>query len=163
MKQVQPKEFTGRHMLIIMILFFGVIIAVNFTMATLAHTSWSGLVVKNSYVASQQFNEKVTAARTQDALGWTPVLNFKPNLISFQMLGKSGEVILLEQVKMVLRHPVGEHSDLRLSLIRQADGSFSSSEAISDGVWIVETTAQTNQHPDHFTTRKLVIVGGNVQ
>ena len=49
-------EFTGRHMAIIMVAFFGVIIAVNLTMATLASRSWTGLVVKNSYVESQKFN-----------------------------------------------------------------------------------------------------------
>ncbi|MGL4490937.1 MAG: FixH family protein [Rhizobiaceae bacterium] len=162
MKQAGPKEFTGRHMFIIMVLFFGVIIAVNLTMATLASTSWSGLVVKNSYVASQQFNEKVEAARTQRALGWTPVLQFQPDLISFQMQGQSGESIPLEQVKMVLRHPVGEDADRELLLQRQTDGSFGTNEKIPDGVWIVETTARTGQHPDHFTTRKVLLPGGKV-
>ena len=46
-------RFTGFHMLACMIVFFGVIVAVNLTMATLASQSWTGLVVKNSYVASQ--------------------------------------------------------------------------------------------------------------
>lgn len=54
----KPKEFTGRHMLAIMLAFFGVIIAVNGVMATFATRSWSGLVVENTYVASQQFNER---------------------------------------------------------------------------------------------------------
>ena len=60
MRQVRtaPKEFTGRHMLAIMLAFFGTIIAVNLVMAIFASRSWTGLVVKNSYVASQEFNEK---------------------------------------------------------------------------------------------------------
>ncbi|TGV41583.1 cytochrome oxidase, partial [bacterium M00.F.Ca.ET.168.01.1.1] len=40
----KPREFTGRHMLVIILAFFGVVIAVNLTMATLASTSWTGLV-----------------------------------------------------------------------------------------------------------------------
>ncbi|RWK14298.1 FixH family protein, partial [Mesorhizobium sp.] len=52
----KPRVFTGRHMLAIILAFFGVVIAVNLTMATLANTSWTGLVVENTYVASQQFN-----------------------------------------------------------------------------------------------------------
>ena len=44
-----------------MLAFFGVIIAVNVVMATLASTSWTGLVVENSYVASQEFNRKADA------------------------------------------------------------------------------------------------------
>lgn len=149
-------------MAIIMVLFFGTIIAVNLTMATLANTSWSGLVVKNSYVASQNFNEKVEAARKQDALGWTPIFRFSPGAISVQMQGKSGEMIPLDQVKIVLRHPVGERSDRQLMLVKQADGRFVSSETVAPGVWIVELTAKTSQHADHFTTRRMKLPEGNV-
>ncbi|TIS18850.1 MAG: cytochrome oxidase, partial [Mesorhizobium sp.] len=52
----KPREFTGRHMLISILAFFAVVIGVNLTMATFAHRSWTGLVVENTYVASQQFN-----------------------------------------------------------------------------------------------------------
>lgn len=54
----KSRAFTGRHMLATILTFFGVVIAVNLTMATLASTSWTGLVVENTYVASQQFNRK---------------------------------------------------------------------------------------------------------
>jgi nitrogen fixation protein FixH len=46
MSGTSQKEFTGRHMLLIMIAFFGVIIAVNITMAVVARQSWTGLVAK---------------------------------------------------------------------------------------------------------------------
>ena len=68
-RTVRSGEFTGRHMLAAMLAFFGVIIAVNITMAVFAQTSWTGFVVRNSYVASQEFNGKVAAARAQAALG----------------------------------------------------------------------------------------------
>ncbi len=58
----QPR-FTGYHMAAIMVSFFGVVIAVNFTMAWYATSSWSGLVVENTYVASQQFNSRAAAMR----------------------------------------------------------------------------------------------------
>lgn len=163
MKQAVQQEFTGRHMLIIMVLFFGTIITVNLIMATLANTSWSGLVVRNSYVASQEFNEKAVAARAQAALGWTPVIRFGSGRITFQMQDKSGGQIVLEGVKLVLRHPVGEKADLHLTLERQPDGSFSAAEAIPDGVWTVETTALSREHPAHFTTRRVVLVEGKIQ
>ena len=61
-------RFTGRHMAAIMLAFFGVVIAINFTMATLAETTFGGTVVDNSYVASQSFNAWLRAGRQ---LGWT--------------------------------------------------------------------------------------------
>ena len=59
--KAQPRtggEFTGRHMLGIMLAFFATVIAVNVTMAMFASKSWTGFVVRNSYVASQEFNER---------------------------------------------------------------------------------------------------------
>ncbi|RGP38217.1 FixH family protein [Pseudotabrizicola alkalilacus] len=61
-------EFTGRKMAIVMVSFFGVIIAVNFLMAYKAVSTFPGLEVKNSYVASQQFDTIRTA---QKDLNWT--------------------------------------------------------------------------------------------
>ncbi|TIV56739.1 MAG: cytochrome oxidase, partial [Mesorhizobium sp.] len=70
----KPREFTGKHMLVSILAFFAVVIGVNVTMATLALKSWTGLVVENTYVASQQFNEEAKKGRAQAALGWTGTL-----------------------------------------------------------------------------------------
>ena len=61
----RSREFTGRHMLVIMVAFFSVIIAVNLTMAFFARSSWTGAVVENTYVASQQFNRKAAEGRAR--------------------------------------------------------------------------------------------------
>ena len=85
-------EFTGRHMLVIMLAFFGVIIAVNLTMASFANSSWSGLVVKNSYVASQEFNEKAAAGRAQAALGWSATMAFAKGEFIYSLVDKDGNL-----------------------------------------------------------------------
>ena len=64
------KPFTGRHFTLIMVAFFGVVIAINLVMARYASATFGGVVVENSYVASQRFNSWLGKARTQDALGW---------------------------------------------------------------------------------------------
>lgn len=58
---------TGRKVLMIFGGFFGVIFAVNFLMAYAAVSTFPGLEVKNSYVASQSFDARRAA---QEALGW---------------------------------------------------------------------------------------------
>lgn len=62
------KEITGRHVLIGMTAAFGIIIAANLTLAVSAVKTFPGLEVKNSYVASQNFDRERAA---QIALGWT--------------------------------------------------------------------------------------------
>lgn len=60
-------EVKGHHVLATFVLAFGVIIAVNLTLAFNAVRTFPGLEVKNSYVASQSFEEDRAA---QQSLGW---------------------------------------------------------------------------------------------
>lgn len=60
-------EIRGIHVLSAFVVGFGIIIAVNLTLAINAVRSFPGLEVKNSYVASQGFE---TARAAQDELEW---------------------------------------------------------------------------------------------
>jgi len=62
------RQLTGRHVLMIFVGAFTVIIGVNIALAYNAVRTFPGLEVKNSYVASQEFNTRRAA---QVALGWT--------------------------------------------------------------------------------------------
>ncbi len=61
-------EITGLKVFLIACAFFGVIIAVNILLAVKAVSTFPGLEVPNSYVASQTFDADRTA---QESLGWT--------------------------------------------------------------------------------------------
>jgi nitrogen fixation protein FixH len=65
----QPDTFrlTGRHVMGGFVGAFGVIIAVNLVMAWFAVSTFPGVEVQNSYVASQGFNTRLAEQR---ALGW---------------------------------------------------------------------------------------------
>lgn len=62
------RPLTGRHVAMIFVTGFSIIIGVNLLLAYSAISTFPGLEVKNSYVASQQFDENRTA---QTALGWS--------------------------------------------------------------------------------------------
>ena len=61
------KEINGWHVFGLFSLAFGTIIAVNVTLAANAVMTFPGLEVKNSYVASQSFDDD---RASQEALGW---------------------------------------------------------------------------------------------
>lgn len=61
------KPLTGRKVLMILLAAFGTILAVNMTLLYNAVKTFPGLEVKNSYVASQTFDDRDIAQR---ALGW---------------------------------------------------------------------------------------------
>lgn len=61
------QELKGWHVLGMFIVGFGIIISVNLTLAYNAVATFPGLEVKNSYVASQNFDRERAA---QEALNW---------------------------------------------------------------------------------------------
>jgi nitrogen fixation protein FixH len=69
------REITGRTVLFAMLGFFGIIIAVNLTMAFFAVRTFSGLEVQNSYDASQGYD---AARDAQLALGWDVTAAYEP-------------------------------------------------------------------------------------
>ncbi|MFD2579774.1 FixH family protein [Novosphingobium colocasiae] len=62
-------RFTGRHMATILVLGFGVVIGINFLMAHYAVSTFGGVVVENSYVASQDFNRWLDEAAKEKGAG----------------------------------------------------------------------------------------------
>ena len=129
------REFTGRHMALLAVGFFGVIIAVNVTMAVIASTSWTGLVVENSYVASQEFEAKRLAHAAQLEAGWTTSLDYAGGNAVLTVRDATGKSVRLRDPVLQLNRPVGGHDDQHVSLILQPDGSYAAPVTLGPGVW----------------------------
>jgi len=154
----KPFTFTGWHMLAIILSFFGVIILVNSFMAYQAVRSWSGLVVKNTYVASQQFNSKVAAERALAATGVTGNMTIEGAAVRYEITGPDGAVGADELV-LAFRRPVGDQQDFSLTLAPQERGIFSTQHEIGHGQWIVEAIATQNGKPVLHQTRRISVHG----
>jgi nitrogen fixation protein FixH len=135
MTAARSPEFTGRHMWLLVIGFFGVIIAVNIGMAVVASTSWTGLVVSNSYVASQEFEDKRIAHEAQKAAGWQATLTYSPGTARVVIVDGTGQPIDLGSVTLKVNRPVGGHDDRVVLLERTPDGSYAATLTLAAGVW----------------------------
>lgn len=157
------REFTGRHMLAIMVAFFSVIIAVNLTMAMFARSSWTGIVAENTYVASQKFNEISAEGRAQAALGWTSELVVTGSKVSYRLVDKAGNVVAAKRAVASFRRPAYEAEDQNVVLTPQADGSLSSPIELRDGLWIVEIHAEAGLAHPYRDTRRLTLRDGLIR
>jgi len=127
------KPFTGWHMFAILIAFFGVVIVVNFTMATLAAKTFGGEVVKNSYIASQKFNGWLDEAKAEKALGWSAMpVRTGVDRVAITLGGVPQGT---RTVWAVARHPLGLLGDVSLSFLPGPGGTFVSREALPAGRW----------------------------
>jgi nitrogen fixation protein FixH len=123
-------EFTGKHMAVVMCAGFGIVIAVNLTMAAFATSTFGGVVVENSYVASQKFNGWLDAAERGRDLGWNvEAVRGASGAVVLKTAGVPGEAV----VQGVARHPLGLEPERALKFMNAGDGSFVSRESLPQG------------------------------
>ncbi|MBB4276562.1 FixH family protein [Rhizobium mongolense] len=137
-KAAVHRTFTGHHMLNVMAAFFAVVIGVNVMMATFASRSWSGLVVKDTYVASQEFNSKAAAMRAMAASGISGNLSLSHDVIHYDIHNRDGSPATVQDVTVRFRRPVGDREDFQLVLTRKSEGRFEVEHHVRSGDWIVE-------------------------
>lgn len=127
-------EFTGRHMFMVLLAGFGVVVAVNFFMASVAARGFSGVVVENSYVASQKFNLWLDKAEQQQALGWeAEVSRTTDGRLHVETTGVPESASLGADI----RRPLGDPEAAELKLVPAGTNAFASAEPLGEGRWIV--------------------------
>ena len=128
------REFTGRHMAIILVAGFGVVVAVNLLMATLATRGFGGVVVQNSYVASQKFNGWLEEAGRQRELGWTAdAARNEAGVIEIATMGVPAGAT----VEATVHRPLGKPETTALTFTEVSPGRFASDTPVGEGRWTV--------------------------
>jgi len=149
-------QFTGHKMLAVMLSFFGVIIAVNMTMAWFATNSWTGLVVKNSYVASQEYNAHLAQARAQTKRGWQSSLSYADGVIRFRLSDRAGAPLDLERHQIKLGRPAFEQEDIETTLQRVKPGIYELKQTLNPGTWAIRIAGSVGDHRFRRDTRLFV-------
>ncbi|UUL84044.1 FixH family protein [Sphingomonas qomolangmaensis] len=144
------KPFTGWHMTAIMVAFFAVVVTVNVIMATQASHTFGGVVVENSYVASQRFNGWLGEARAQARLGWSVEASGEPGgVMAVDLRGPDGPVDGAAVVVMA-EHPLGRVPATRLALAPGRDGRYAARHALLPGRWILRIAVQRGETQARF-------------
>jgi len=107
------RELTGRHVLALFVAGFGVIIAVNLTLAFQAVRTFPGLEVKNSYVASQKFDLRRDA---QEQLGWTARAELRGGMLRLELADAEGRPADVRGLSVVIGRATHERDDQTLEM-----------------------------------------------
>ena len=102
------REFTGWHMLGLMLGMFGTIIAVNVWFAYNAVATFPGVEDRNAYVASQKFEAERQA---QDALGWDVSATLVDGMLTVAILDADGNPVKAEVVRAIFGRPTHVNDD----------------------------------------------------
>jgi nitrogen fixation protein FixH len=144
------RRFTGWHMAAIVVAFFGVVVAVNFTMAYFAISTFGGTVVDNSYVASQKYNRWLAEARAQQVLGWSAAVGLDTTRrVRIDVRSPSGP-LLGATVVAVAAHPLGRSPERGLSFAEAGGGRFLASAPLPAGRHLLRITVHRDGRKARF-------------
>jgi nitrogen fixation protein FixH len=137
------RRFTGWHFTAIIVAFFGVVVSVNLYMARSAVSSFGGVVVDNSYVASQNFNGWLAAGRAQQALGWTVAAHRLPDgRVAVDTQGPGLAASLVAEA----RPPLGSAAARPLQFVADGKGGFVSRQQLEEGRWTLRLAVTEGEH-----------------
>jgi len=140
---MKRKTFNGYHMTTILVAFFGVVMTVNFVMARYAISTFGGVVVENSYVASQEFNGWLDEARAERALGWqAKVGRDESGHVTANFTGAPDNLAVSAEA----RHPLGRLPDSMLTFVALGGGRYVSREVLPAGRWTIRLAARDADH-----------------
>lgn len=131
---------TGWHMLAIVLSFFGVIIAVNIAMAIAATGTFPGLVVENSYVASQHYDELLEQARAQEDAGWHDKLEVVDGVLRFSLSRHSEPTTRRLTVSAHVGRPSTTREDRFIAFVANRT-AYVADSALPQGLWEVDIEA----------------------
>ncbi|WP_313349513.1 FixH family protein [Paracoccus sp. (in: a-proteobacteria)] len=143
------RELTGRHVLIITLVAFGTIIAVNVFMAVKAVGTFPGLEVKNSYVASQNFDRERAA---QEALNWTVTPEFDGHELLLTIRDEQGYPAPVQDLEVTVGRPTHSRED-QTPRFTYSGGVFRAPLTLAPGTWNIHLTATS---PDGTTFRQRI-------
>lgn len=134
------REITGKHVLFFTVSAFAVIIGVNVLMAYKAVSTFPGLEVKNSYVASQTFDADRDA---QIALGWTLAPDYDPAAKELRLVftDKEGLPVVLGDLSVLVGRTTSSGFDTRPEFVRDA-GVYLGKADLAPGKWMMQVEAR---------------------
>jgi len=135
------RRITGKTVLIIAVSAFAVILTANMALLFSATGSFPGLVVKNSYVASQGFDARTQA---QAGLGWDAAVDHAGGALAIRVTGADGGAIDGLAVTATVGRPATDIADRSLTLASQGE-IYTAPLALEPGRWQVRLEARDTQ------------------
>lgn len=143
MTAISVKQLTGRHVLFALFGFFGVMLLANGIFLYAALSTFNGLQNPNAYQEGINYNDRIEAARRQDALGWSHSVTLaKSGRVEIVFKDSSGDPVSGLSVSGTIARPVSDRYTRELAFNEVGLGLYAVNvENIEPGSWIVSLQA----------------------
>lgn len=159
-----PERIEGRHVLIALLAFFGVMLAVNGAFTYYAVKTFTGFDTRDAYRTGLRYNERIAAERLQIARGWQPVLRYERDArrLLLEVRDRNGRLVSGLTVTGRIGRPVTDAADRTLQWREIAPAQYAAMLDLAPGQWTVEARiarAGGGAEPAHRLRQRLLVRG----
>ena len=151
---------TGRHVLAILVTFFGIVFAVNAYFVIVALSTHAGVVANEPYRKGLKYNERIADSALQDSLGWNGEIALAPDgrHLVMTLRDAAGLPVRGLALSATLGRPATTREDVALLLGETTPGRYEAALTLSGaGTYVASIEARNLLQADDgvlFRARK---------
>jgi nitrogen fixation protein FixH len=140
----------GRHVLLGLIVFFGVMLLVNAIFLDLAVTTYSGGDRSNAYQKGLHYNATLEAAKLQSERGWRTELAYdeRTGRLILKVLDRAAAPVTGLHVAVSLERPATDRNDRKVALKELGEGVYAATIDLAPGAWVVAIVSRPERKGD---------------
>jgi len=134
----------GRHVLLGLFAFFGVVFLVNGIFVYYALGTFGGGDTSDPYRKGLNYNETLAEAARQDAQGWRAELIYgaKTGQLALSVTDKEGQPVSGLHLTATVGRPATDWEDLGVNFREAPAGTYEASLHLAPGQWVVQLQSQ---------------------
>jgi nitrogen fixation protein FixH len=137
----------GRHVLLALTAFFGVMLVANGIFVYYALHTFAGGDTTDPYRKGMHYNQTLAEAARQDGLGWRGELVYaaapgKTGELALRLTDKDGQPVSGLHLGATLSRPATDREDFQVSFSESAAGRYATTLRLAPGQWVVELQSQ---------------------
>ena len=157
----RKKEIRGRHVLAMMLGFFGVIVVVNAIFVTAALDTFGGPTTDLTYLKGLRYNDTLAAAEAQQQLGWQVDVDHQTRsdgtlAVAVTYRDRFDQAVTGLVVTAELYRPTHDDADQSATLSEMGPGRFAGELPLPLlGQWQLRVVAEGPEGPIHRREQRL--------
>ena len=158
----EPRPLTGRKVLMMVLGFFGTVIAVNIVMMVLAIGTLPGTEVDSTYSASLAYERDIQAAQRQETRHWNVTASARRDgegdvAVDVEARKPGGEPIVGLALNVRLQRPVDKKFDRGVLLSEKGGGAYRGTvRDVAAGQWDLLIDADADGKPVFQSKSRIV-------
>jgi nitrogen fixation protein FixH len=151
----------GRHVLMGLIVFFGVMLAANSALVYYAVDTFSGGDRPDPYRSGLRYNETIAADKRQAALGWQTDIAYDDakGRLTLSFVNEAEQPVAGLALGATVSRPATDKDDLAVDFEEIALGVYATDVRLAPGLWVISLASRATEggEPIYRLKRRLFV------